>query len=894
MLDRRYIVPEILEGEEEVAVDQKDPGTTEHAGVEKCIERLSQIKEEVNREVEPEQKIELELETLFSSADKKNTASEMEMVVVLLCKIAHRIIRSKKTSEENEMVLLQIFELGLFMVQFKNRWLGRLEETGIMEEQGWVPSENYSSVTGTFVPVIELVKLAQEHMLRKERIKQKRSELCAFCLANSLGAHSPSISLLLKQKKEAKGALGEFFFVAAVFADSRETRGRVLLDWAQSGITRIDSKIFYIPEIEIVKFFRSEINKLSDAAKACKIISASGSHALLCSCADLLTSFHREGVLRTEELAEVVVNTCSTEESEKTFGLFQALHSYSPEVAESVAKSLIILRRTDRISELFYAMCSTVDKEYVECATICSRSFHLIPRERLVDLYLGEYFPFVCGDARIFKELVRRVSQIYEESAMETKEGVKRVRHAWDLFLFADKIFTSLPVTKETLEKALIITMYFPWMLPYVKQCIWKEADAKGVQIRISKKDSAEEVLEVLSCFRDVPRVASALKRICRDAKEEKEAELALNREIDAFAIGYIRKTVSKMRKTSEVKKIWKFAADMKEREQLQHGTYWVNVLKKQIRFGKVIPHLCNVMSYEDVLGAIDNEEDIIRLLEAYSKTCGNREISDPFFVVSLLEKLELQSRYERGLVLGASSFILVPVDAKKLTVYASMVQKEFSGRQTLVKLVSDSGTALEVYINNGKGKISHTTRSGVELEESIEEIEEEFEKNPAGGWKVAVALTATPKESTLKIGETEIVLKKPLKKIRKVVIGEGFKGILKRALLIEEPKQSADRMSAKPRDAFFLDVLLDVERQAQYHKRFALLIDSQTPYTMYGEPPKVVMCNVIEHIPKYWRASERASRIVARISAKDAIIEQKVMSYLAPQDTFGFRHFAL
>jgi hypothetical protein len=49
-----------------------------------------------------------------------------------------------------------------------------------------------------------------------------------------------------------------------------------------------------------------------------------------------------------------------------------------------------------------------------------------------------------------------------------------------------------------------------------------------------------------------------------------------------------------------------------------------------------------------------------------------------------------------------------------------------------------------------------------------------------------------------------------------------------------------------------------------------------------------------MEHTPRYWRSSEHAARLISEISSKDAIIEQRVMSFVVPEDMQGFSHLSL
>lgn len=811
MLDRTYIVPEIRISE----------GKEEH-GIEECISRLITLKNAVSLEKSPAPSaIETELNLLFAKVGGEKIVSEMERVVVLLCKIAQRIIRRPAVSSEDKLILLQIFELGLFMAQFKDRWLERLEKTDFLEEHRWTPSVPYIHPEQVFAPARELVSLAQEYLLRKEALEDSRCDICAFALGNLLAVHHSSTALLLRQPLEQGPALGAFFFLAYVFSESEDTRAELLSRWLHRGIARFDTVMFYLPEVDLLQFFGREVARISEYPRQKKILLSAKSHALIYLIDNGLLELHRQGRISTSELSHLLVSTYTEEECLDTERILEDIAEYSPAAAEAITKSLIIFKQTAQLSRSFFANSVLIDKDYVECAIICKESFELIPAAKLKELCSSEYLSLWCRAPDTFGILVRCVAEAHAKHTVVHLGEQRKIQHGWNLYFFIEKVFASLDVSLGAFDKALQLINVFPFMEMFIKRCLWNRVDSEGLHLKLARAPAAAlHQLQTLSHFRELPQVQRCLfKALPQLAAPEQEA-LLFSGTADLFVMQWIKKQIEKCRKDKSIQKLYQCLVQIKDKEELQNSSYWGNLLRKDIVFGKMVSSLARLVPPEELLHYLHSEEDLARLLRAVTKE-GN---ADPFLLSSLLEKLDQQNKYEEGAVLGAASFISLPVSTTNLTVYLTLVQKEFSERQSLARFVGEK-SSLEVYLVNGKGKIAYSTYRQSAREERVTDLEEEFEQHPLGGWKISLALTVTSRSYRLKIGETDISEKVAPKRLTEVVLGEGFKGILKRALVVEESTQHLNRQSTKPSDLFFLDVLLNIEKTLQYQKKFAVQI---------------------------------------------------------------------
>ncbi|KAI5187391.1 hypothetical protein NEHOM01_2141 [Nematocida homosporus] len=865
MLNRKYIVPSIVASEE---LEVKD--------VEGCIERLNGIKNSIEEEKTKEGlALEAELDALFMSIGGEKIVSEMERVVVLLCKIAHKIIRAEEKTEEDQGILLQIFELGLFMVQFRDRWLDRVSKSGLLKEHELVPCVEYSSVDRVFPPSRELVSLAQEYTLRKKSLDNVRCDLCAFALANSLGVYHPSSSLLLRQPESHKKELSPFFFLGYVFAEAEETKKALLVDWLAKTDLEFDGTIFYLPGISVLDFISIEASKIKDKETLQKIIRVGKSHRVIYHAREPVFALHKKGKLTTKELSELLSETYHPDETEYTEKIIKDMAKFSPVGAEFILKSLIIFQKAEPLAKFFFQVAFIIDKEYAESVIICRESLGHISKDRLNDLCASEYFALLCREIEVFKRLVKCIAEIYEDTTEKSTEQAVIIKHGWNLERFIQSVFAVLPTDKDAIERALILTVYFPWLTMHIKQVLWQTINQKHLQFRLSKKTAnLEEEIEMLNHFREIPQVRQVIIRAFKIDQAKTESHL-FSKDLDVFLINHINKEIQKGRTNLPALKA--ILTQFTSHPDFNQASYWHNIIKKQIVLGKDIITLNELIPTEDLASLVSQEEDIATLLKLLVKT----PLKSNLFL-TLLEKLELQTKYEQGLVFTTGSFLAIDLIAKKLCIYANLIQKEFSGKQSLIKLYSSQAT-IEIYLNNGKIKIATTTINGNDKEERIISIEEDLEKNPLNGWKVPLALAITNSSFTLKIGEIEYTQKHKIKRIQRLVIGEDFRGILKRLIILEEAALKPDRLSLKHSEAYFLDHLMTIEQSMQYYKRFALLIESPTPYHMSGPEPSITMCNLIYHQPIFWRSSESLTRFLAKSAAKNTRIEKLLLSFIQP-----------
>lgn len=874
MLDRTYLVPEVYtEGEE-----QKE-------SIEECIERLVSMKERMENKEEKSTAIEKELDTLFANIEGEKALSEMERVVVLLCKVAHKIMKTKESIEKNKGILLQIFEIGLLMVQFKNRWLDRIEQLNMFSEQGWIPCMPYSRVEKVFSPARELISLAQEYILQKEAFDSERCDICAFALANALGQYHSGVSLLLRQVSRTKTHLDTLLFICYIFAEAEETKGVILSHWLSATDNEMDGSVLYLSNILLPDFFSSEIGKIRDVSVFKKVCVAGMSHALIYGVTDKLFILHRKQKISTKEITDILSKTYTEKQFIDTEKIIRAIEKYSASAAETIIKSLVIYRKAADLSKVFFDVAFTIDKEYTEAVIICQQDLESIPEKMLRNLCESEYFSFLCREKTVFTQIVKCVGAIYEKQTKKASMQVQAqsISHGWNIQLFISQALQGNQISKETIEKALIMSVYFPNEQMYIRRLLFLMAREKGIAIKIAKKsEELEKDIEMLNCFREIPQVQ---KLLYHEYARNRDTILPIlfNKEIDTFIISIIRKEIKKGKKN--IIEMKKFLEEIKDREEIQKSSYWHNLIKKQIAMKSFLKPLITALDQKQLLLLTNNEEDIAYLLKISLKQKMPEDFS-----AALLEKLEAQTKYDEGLVFGSTSYICFSVETKKISAYVSLVQKEFAGRQSLIRIIGDKGQ-FELFMINGKIRLSYSLLSSQGKEEKLTQIEEDLEKHPQGGWKVSIALSIYPGTAVFKIGEFTLTQKHCIKRIEKIVLCEEFRGIMKRALFFEEKGIKEDRISTRPLESFFINTLSSIEKIMQYHKRFALLIESCTPYLISGKKTEVHMCNVFYHQPIFWRSSERLSRLISKYAANNhdfeniliALMHKGILNILSP-----------
>ncbi|KAI5172757.1 hypothetical protein NEFER03_1789 [Nematocida sp. LUAm3] len=876
MLDRRYIVPCI-------SVTENGP----KEGVEECIEKLVSIKESINEDsgkkgMLSSKSLEMELDVLFGSIGGERVVSEMERVVVLLCKIAHRIIQSECPSEEENGVLLQIFELGLFMSQFKDRWLEKIKKSKYIHEHGWTLLSECHEVSRVFPPANELISLAQEYMLRKNSLSNNRNDLCAFALANALGAYLPSISLLLRQRKETRSALGDFFFIAYILSESKDTHNLLLIEWMSSRAYLVDEELVYISGVDINKFFGVEISKMQDIGLMKKALIISGSHRIINQARRSLLALYRRHKVDIKEIIEILSETYRREEVEYTERIIEAIKKISPVGAESVLKALIIYRGISELSGYFFENAFIMDKEYAECMIICQEEIGRLPCEKLNEFCSSEYFGFVSWDLSLFKRIVKCVLLAYERESKRMDGERIVVYHGWNLGLFIEQALEKFLFGWKCFEKAVILIEHFPHMEVYIREKVYGELHNKKVENSLLEDmEEIDKKILLLSSFREIPLVRKVLWKIIKGNKDKVDS--VIGKEIDYGTIQYIQRALIGAKKS--LPELLGLMQWYKEKSELHRASYWNILIKKHIVLGKTVNFLSEYMPIEDILLFVNNEEDIETLLFLALKKKEKNELH-----MNILEKLNMHTKYEQGIVMGSNSYILIPLNLKNISIYGNMIQKEFAGRESLAKVVCKA-FSVELFIDNGKLFLSQKVSSKGSEEESIIKIEEEIEKHALGGWKISFSLFVSRRKIHLRIGETEIQEKIDGSQIEKAIIGESFKGIIKRVLLVEESQLKNDRLSLKPSEDYYLDQLQHIEKRLQYYKKFGVLMETTTPYFISGEPRDIQMVNAFTNTPAYWRSSKRISKKLSKISVKNDELRKKLISMVTAKEDGSF-HF--
>lgn len=869
MLDRTYLVPEGLS--ENIAGS---------AHPEQIIERLHSIKDEVTANQPVSQTpFEVELDALFSKTGEERQASEMERIVILLCKIAHRIIRMETVSPENQQVLLQIFELGLFLVQFKATWLARLESLGLLQEQNWTPpcstpSKPLSEEPGKTASSRDLVSLAQEYILRRESVGSSRCDLCAFALANSTGAYHAGQALLLRQKPREDMQL--VYFLAYVLEDLEESRVALLARWMSVASPILDATVIYVGKIITAKIFGVETSKIEDPELFKRAALSMGSHRALAEAGDALLRHYEQGSISGSELTSVITATYNQEDAESTEKLLLLIFARYPDAAEACAKSLIIFRRAQRLASFFLVHASRIDRDYAECLIVCRDELEEIPAAKLRVLCDSEFFLLLCKEDTVFHKILRRVSAVYEETTQKTAGDPAVITHGWNIAEFASRVVTSLPMKKKALEKSLLLIMYFPWISTEIKRMLWREIERRGFEYAVP--DGAlglEEDVEVLNQFRDIPKIGRILLKI---AKSHSIEPVLFNGNMDVFLAAYIRHRIRKTR--CSLADLCDFLGNIREREEVFVPGYWCLLLKTPFVIGRSLRPLRAVLGCDKMLPFISNERDLLTVFRDAAKE------KDHETMLQIVDKMDTLSKFGAGLVLGAGSYILISTaPLRSVSTYLTMTQKEFAGRQSVIKFQGARG-CLEFLLCNGKMKLSHTEEVDGVLTEKSCEVDAEIEHHPFGGWKIHLAFCASPGGCTLQIGEYIQKLNYRIGKVSEILIGEEFRGILHRALVLEESSPKPERLSTKPSDVFYVENLVHVEKSLQYHKKFGALIETMRPYQFSGADAGFSLCNVLYFAPSFWRSSEKITDALAGLGARDPTAEQKILSYVRPQDT--------
>ncbi|KAI5167373.1 hypothetical protein NEIRO03_1901 [Nematocida sp. AWRm78] len=948
MLDRRYIVPEVQDHSEQTEAVGNDPNDLSNP-VDACLDRLEVVRSQLSLPSSPQSSLELELESLFLNSDSR-VATEMERIAIILCRIAHRIIRAETLSETDYSTLLQIFELGLFLAQFKDRWLSHLKKTRIIQENKWVTEKEFVTPGPLLSSARELMSLAQEYILRQTAITGNRCDLCAYALANIGGIYTPSLTLLLNsntKKLETEEnreetemyddslvlnadvkqlPLDYFYFLLYSLTDTAQEKAKILTKWVTEMGDTLDLTLLYLPSINILEYCKLEMQKIRSIDDAIEIVRAANSHAIMHS-ASIIINSHRKGKLPTKELSEILINTYTKENYQYTIQILQNIAKYSPVAAESLTKSLIIIGGATELAPYFFKTSFIIDRDYAETSIICAEQIDCIPQEMLRLLCDSDYFKLLCEEKKVFKEIVRVISEICKNKSVSIKSGETTIKTDWDIRKFCGRVFSVQKITIDSLEKGLLLMLYFPDMSLSIKRIVWGEIEKKGAYMvsehvdrlisaiymsngldikknnaekdqrtpisidrtRFSKcvSDEIDHVVDVLNHYREVPSIQRQLLKL---AKCLGVFSILLTSDPDMFTIKCIRMEIKRLK--PEIQKLQEFLMQLKERNELHQDTHWFIQAKKQVSLGNSIRSLNSIMMQDDILYLLNNEEDIVYLLRLISK----RSVPDISMASCLVEKLEIDCLEEEGLVLGNKSSISVslPNKTKTLTAYLMLTQKEFVGRQSVLKAI-DTHSEVEVFIRDGvlmtryKKVLKNKNNTVEEVERKAEYTSDKSTSNISSiinsrtGWSLSMGITLSSKQCKLVIGDVSINIPHGIKPTE-LVIGEEFKGVLKKALILEESYKS-DRISSRPTDVYYIENLIPIERACQYYNRFGLFINSTTPYHINGSS-KVRMINVFKSVGSQWRVSERLCRYISKLSAKHYQIEEILHSNILPPNT--------
>ncbi|KAI5192820.1 hypothetical protein NEMIN01_2236 [Nematocida minor] len=939
MLNRKHLVPEVQENTD---IDASDDSISP---VDACLDRLETLRSEISHPSTNTDapSIELQLESLFSGSSRR-VVTEMERIAIILCRIAHRIIRSDSLSETDYSILLQIFELGLFLGQFKDRWLSHLDSSQALSENKWEPVKDYAAPSQLFPPARELVSLAQEYILRQNILTGNRCDLCAYALANINGIYAPSVSLLMKQQirpsasndkteldseqldglentEEPALPLNYFYFLLYALSKSSAEKAKIFTHWVQESPGELEGDIFYLPNIDEKKYFAAEIRKIRDTDAAIEIVRASSSHFLFYH-AQAIIQAHRRNKITTKALSEIVVSTYHKENVEHTVQILQNISKYNPVASESLTKSLIIMGEAVELAEYFFKTAFIIDRDYAESCLLCIGRISCIPRGTLNLLCGSDYFGVLCAEKGTFTQVVKTVVEMHCKETGEVQGNETVTRSPWNIRLFCRRAIQAQNISLESLERGLILMMYFPSESNTVKQTTWDMIESKGMQSVVKAVEGAlaalsltkspyapsnegaperseriEHILDILNHYREIPAVQKQLLRI---SKRTGLLPVLAKYDPDLFSIKCIRREIDRLK--SDIKGLHEFLMQLKTRDELRYDSFWFAQARKNISLGSTIRSLNSVMLQDDMLYLLNNEEDIVYLLRLVTR----RPIPDTLLASSLVEKLDGETENEEGLILGENSLISASVPNKPLTVYAILIQKEFTGRQSIIRAIS-SDSEIEVFIRDGI-LLFRWQGASKEKKDAIEEREcrinyafsssslnneesgklsqnrdsQKSEKRSGRGWNVSIAVSVGSKECQIKIEDFSVSMPYGLK-ASSVVIGEEFKGVLKRALILEEGYKKG-RLSSRPSEEYYIDNLVAIEKSCQYYGKFGLLIDSTVPYTIHGLS-KVRMVNVFKSAGSQWRKSERLCRYIAKLSSKHYQIEEALHSHILPSE---------
>ncbi|KAH9387015.1 uncharacterized protein NEMAJ01_1911 [Nematocida major] len=919
MLDRKHIVPEIHGKNKETEENKDDLESSFDA----CLSRLEDLRNQISSPQEAQSSLELQLETLFQSRGSK-VLTDMERIAVILCRIAHKIIRSDSLSDTDYSVLLQIFELGLFLAQFKDRWLTHLNKTNALTANKWEAQKEFMHVGALLSPARELISLAQEYILRQRVLLGNRCDLCAYSLANISGIYMPSLSLLLQSRKmefslSGRGSEGllpldYFYFLMYNLSENGLEKNKILVEWTKKYQHEIDGGLFYLPNIDVQQYFRAEVRRIRDLAAAVAVVRAANSHALLVD-ADIVLQSHRRGKLSTRLFLDLLVETYTKGEWDFTVQILQEVSKYNAVASETITKSLIIIAEATELSLYFFKSSFIIDRDYAEACMLCIEHFHYISRDMLKLLCKSDYFGLLCVEKEVFQKITKTVAEMHCKEVVVKKGAETVTAIGWDVLEFCRRVFAVMNVSIGALEKGLILMLYFPSASAAIKRLVWDEVEAKGVHrvaeavdkiipalsictgLDLKKPENAhfdpakapkplleevESLIDVLNHYREIPAIQKQLLRMC---KYTGIFPVLANYTPDVFAITCIQREIKRLR--PNIKELHSFLMQIKERGELHSGSYWISQARRKISLGNTIRSLNSIMLQEDMLHTLCSEEDIVYLLRLVSK----RPIPDTVLAAALVEKLEADSLSDSGLVMGSNSAISFTVPCKPLSVYLMMTQKEFTGRQSLLK-VQGTNSEAELFIQDGV--MLFRTRKPVKTsEEIVEEVEYKvsFPKEEGNakvqsagggrvGWKISLGVHVNKYECQVYMGSSVVKIPHGVKPVS-MVVGEEFRGILNRVLVLEEIYKSG-RLCSKPNDLYYVETLVEIEKAFQYYNKFGLLIDSSVPYLVSGKS-KVRMVNTFQSASSQWRASERLCRFISKLSAKHYQVEDALHSSLHP-----------
>lgn len=748
-----------------------------------------------------------------------------------LDQIFHRFLSHPDMNDE---IKVRLVDLALKATNFVQKWFLALVKRRFHEKYRFKLSQNlYFRTNLRPNTVIGLINFAKNQLASEDKevvikahcflesfgFKGKRENDTQFFIAYVLCGHK-SEDILIKWSEKIKKTLAP-----ADLPDAQAPEGErpSYLDKC------IQLKKLFIPNILISEFFIHEIKHVASYDVVEKILVNLQSHKVIDG---LFSKVFRKEVRQATRTEDLLVTTFRIDELAYTKKIVEKLFHVDPVSAERILKVLVIRTKCSALSTLFYERCCVVDSAFIEACVIYKHNIHLA-HARIDDMIKSHHLGFLLKEYDIFERFIL----VVEESMASAKQIVSSLFE--NQRVVDEKMLRKLLFLCKNLESArqpvsdILVGVLANYRINTATQSL-AICDENGPRFLFCG-EAASYLFQSVNTLRKFPAIENFCEILVFVQGDGLLDCLFSNNTLDTFftrAVNEIHKHRAVFAETYE-QTVHRLAS----MDALFENTYWSTIVRQQIKF--------------DLDCCADTEQNPALNSSAYNLMPTESlvrcflDTKDPSACRAIEGILDGREKYATGLALN-DSVIDVKVDAKKYCIYCIFYQYDSTASCNLLTFVSPQGKITLGIANNRYFVQSNTkSRTSFSLLKGTGEISH----------KKSVAVKVEGCKGTFHYCSNKSTFK--IDKTSRIIVGEGFKGVILRMLFYENVDYSDRFLSDGERCGYFLKHIKDLQKKLVYADSAGLYIDTLAPYHFTSRAIEVQFYNVVYHQNLNWRGSE-------------------------------------